>query len=81
MMAKPIDSRSGGSLIHGEIRKINHEGAKITKKHEGMQGKRRAENQAMRLALPDHFLPSLPWCVFVPFAPWWLIFLPAPAGR
>jgi hypothetical protein len=31
-----------------------------------------------RSHLVDHFLPSLPWCVFASFVPWRFVFLTAP---
>lgn len=55
-------------LTRVRVQKINHQGTKITKKHEGMQGKE-VTNQTTKPTLPDISLPSLPSCVFVPFVP------------
>jgi hypothetical protein len=62
------------------VRKINHQGTKITKKHKGMQSKEKSKKLGDE-ASPPISISSLPWCVFVPFVPWWFVFLGAPAGR
>ena len=39
-----------------------------------------ATNQQAEPTFPGICRPSLPWCVFVPFVPWWLAFPAALAG-